>query len=162
MSNTDYETDLAELLAELSAVQTELLEVLTDKRDRMVDADLDGMVEIQSRERQLGQRLQACQQRRAELLANAKQEGRPASDIRQLTASLPGEKAGALGKQAKEASARARLLQHHSLTNWVLAQRTLLHLSHLIEIIATGGRLQPTYGGSEVVHASGTLVDQEA
>ncbi|MCU0373434.1 MAG: hypothetical protein MUE56_09370, partial [Ignavibacteria bacterium] len=29
-----------------------------------------------------------------------------------------------------------RLLQHQSLTNWVLAQRSMLHLSQLLEIIA--------------------------
>ena len=45
-----------------------------------------------------------------------------------------------------EAAERSRLLQHQSLTNWVLVQRSLLHLSQLIEIIATGGRPKPTYG----------------
>ena len=62
----------------------------------------------------------------------------------------------------KEATARMRLLQHQSLANWVLAQRSLLHVSQLIEIIATGGRMQPTYGDKESVHARGSLVNQEA
>ena len=57
---------------------------------------------------------------------------------------------------------RMDLLQHHSLANWVLAQRSLLHISQLLEIIATGGRLRPTYGKSEPVLARGALVDQEA
>jgi hypothetical protein len=55
-----------------------------------------------------------------------------------------------------------RLLQHQSLANWVLAQRSLLHVSQLIEIIATGGRMQPTYGDKESVHARGSLVNQQA
>ena len=55
-----------------------------------------------------------------------------------------------------------RILQHHSLANWVLAQRSLLHVSQLLEIIATGGRMQPTYGDSESVHARGSLVNHEA
>jgi hypothetical protein len=55
-----------------------------------------------------------------------------------------------------------RLLQHHSLTNWVLAQRSLLHITQLLEIVATGGRLQPTYGKGASSHARGALVDQEA
>jgi hypothetical protein len=59
-----------------------------------------------------------------------------------------------------EARRRARLLQHQSLTNWVLVQRTLLHLSHVVEIIATGGRMQPTYGKGAPVSAGGILVDQ--
>jgi hypothetical protein len=55
-----------------------------------------------------------------------------------------------------------RLLQHQSLTNWVLAQRAVLHVSQLLEIIATGGRLQPTYGDGDTLHNRGSLVDQEA
>jgi len=54
------------------------------------------------------------------------------------------------------------LLQHHSLVNWVVIQRTLLHLSQMLEIIATGGRLQPTYGKGESSTASGTLMDWAA
>jgi hypothetical protein len=52
-----------------------------------------------------------------------------------------------------------RLLQNQSITNWVLAQRSLLHVSQLLEIIATGGRLQPTYGEGETVNAVGSLQD---
>ena len=48
-----------------------------------------------------------------------------------------------------------RLLQHHSLTNWVLVQRTLIHLSQVLEIIATGGRLKPTYGKDDSADSGG-------
>ena len=57
---------------------------------------------------------------------------------------------------------RMRLLQTGLLTNWLLAQRTLLHISQLLEIIATGGRIQPTYVVSESVQSRGALLDQEA
>jgi hypothetical protein len=43
-----------------------------------------------------------------------------------------------------------RVLQHHSLANWVLAQRRLLHVAQSLEIIATGGRMRPTYGDTEL------------
>jgi hypothetical protein len=62
--------------------------------------------------------------------------------------------------QLKHTAARARLLQHQSLANWVLAQRTVLHLSQMLEIIATGGRLQPTYGKENSAATGGSLVDQ--
>jgi hypothetical protein len=52
------------------------------------------------------------------------------------------------------------MLQHQSLANWVLVQRTLLHLSQLIEIVATGGEKPPTYQRSGPVAASGALVDR--
>jgi hypothetical protein len=55
-----------------------------------------------------------------------------------------------------------RLLQHHSLANWVLAQRSLLHVAQMLEIIATGGRLQPTYGNGESSMSGGALVDHQA
>ena len=64
--------------------------------------------------------------------------------------------------QVNEAAAQMRLLQHQSLTNWVLAQRSILHLSQLLEIIATGGQLQPTYGRGDSPTPSGALVDKEA
>jgi hypothetical protein len=51
-----------------------------------------------------------------------------------------------MAREARENAARMRVLQHHSLVNWVLAQRALLHVSQLLEIIATGGRTQPNYG----------------
>jgi hypothetical protein len=41
-------------------------------------------------------------------------------------------------------------------------QRTLLHLSQLIGIIATGGQSLPTYGKGADCRASGALVDRAA
>ena len=95
-------------------------------------------------------------------LAHARQEGLPGESVSKLATRVGGGKPGKLGQQVKESAARMRLLQHHSLANWVLAQRSLLHVSQLLEIIATGGRLQPTYGEGETVHAVGSLVNQEA
>ena len=55
-----------------------------------------------------------------------------------------------------------RLLQHESLTNWVLAQRTLLHLSQMVEIIATGGHTKADIWKSREPGARGALVDRAA
>jgi hypothetical protein len=55
-----------------------------------------------------------------------------------------------------------RLLHHQSLANWVLAQRTLLHIAQMLEIVATGGRLQPTYDPANVSSPGGALVDHAA
>jgi hypothetical protein len=75
---------------------------------------------------------------------------------------LPQSERQKLTPTMREATARMRLLQHHSLTNWVLVQRTLIHLSQMLEIIATGGRLKPTYGKDDSVNSGGFLVDQAA
>jgi hypothetical protein len=158
----NWEQELATLLGELSSVQDELLSVLIAKKDSLAGADLEALGDLQARELALGERLQACHLRRGELLAAAKEQNLPGDSLGQLAATLPTRQRDKLGKQVKESQAQTRLLQNQSITNWVLAQRSLLHVSQLLEIIATGGRLQPTYGEGETVHSVGSLVNQEA
>lgn len=142
-TEVDWERELADLLAELSSVQDDLLEVLSEKRGRMASGDMAGMNALASREAQLCDRLEACHRERSRLLHSAASCGLPGDSMTSLASALPGHPAG-LDKQVKEASQRMRLLQHPGLTNWVLAQRTLLHLSQLLEAIASGERVQPT------------------
>ena len=153
---------MAEFLNDLLAVQDELLEILTKKRELMVASDLEGLSAIGPQEEKLVSRLQECISRREQLLARAKQEGLPAASIKSLSRALPKNQRESLQERVRLARSRTRLLEHHSLTNWVLVQRSLIHLSQLLEIIATGGRLQPTYGKGEPVNSSGALVDRAA
>ena len=157
-----WESAVVELLNELSNVQSELLDVLTAKRDCMAAGDLEGMTGLQPREQQLSDRLESCHQRRAEILREAAAHGLAVRNLEDLAASLDADREGKLRKQVKHTADRMRLLQHQSLTNWVLAQRALLHLSQMLEIIATGGRMQPTYGKDRAITARGALVDREA
>ena len=159
---TSWESELAKLLNDLLAVQDELLGILTRKREMLLASDTDGLAAIGAEEERLIGSLQECMKRREELLARASQEGLPSASIRALTRSLPQAPRDQLHRQAQLARSRARLLKHHSLTNWVVVQRTLIYLSQMLEIIATGGRLQPTYGEGEPVHTSGALVDRAA
>ena len=161
-ASLNWEKELATLLEELSSVQEELLSVLEAKKDCLAAADIEKLPQLQVRELALGERLQACHQRRGELLAAAKEQTLPGTSLRQLAATFSTQQREKLGKQVKEAEGRTRLLQNQCITNWVLAQRSLLHVSQLLEIIATGGRLQPTYGDGETVHSVGSLVNQEA
>ncbi len=157
-----WETEIGELLAELSDVQRALLETLHEKRRILATNNHQALTAMTAREHALIDRLQACHDRRQQLLTRAADEGVPADSIRSLSGRLPAESRGRLQASIREAADRSRLLQHQSLTNWVLVQRTLLHLSQMIEIIATGGRPRPTYGkGSDRAH-SGALVDRAA
>ena len=158
----NWEHELTDLLNGLSAVQTELLEVLGEKRRYLVTSDVDALAALQPREQDLLDRLQSCHDRRGELLDRAAAEGLPNESVRQLASSLGADERGDLSDRIDEAAGRARLVQHHSLTNWVLVQRTLIHLSQMLEIIATGGRLKPTYGKDGRTDAGGSLVDQAA
>ena len=154
-----WEAEFADLLGELSAVQTDILGLLAEKRAVLMRADGDSLTAINEREELLVGRLQHCLERRLKLLARAADEGRSAPNLRILAQSLPPMQRRQLTPQLDEASRRARALQHESLTNWVIAQRTLIHLSQLLEIIATGGRLQPTYGREAPV-STGALLNQ--
>jgi hypothetical protein len=162
MSLATLEADLIALLDELSAAQTELLDVLQTKRTALMAADQPALEALQAREEGLIVRLEACHQRRLELLALASRQGRPAPNLRCLARHLPSDQRRKIDPQLAQTRSQARLLQHHSLTNWVIAQRTLLHLAQLLELIATGGRSRPTYGKDESTTTSGSLVDQAA
>jgi hypothetical protein len=162
-TSVDWEMEIGRLLEDLSSAQQELLEVLGHKRALLARGDVPGLAAIQHRELSLVERLKACQARRGELLALAKEEERPADSIATLAASLPAPRGAKLGKQVKDSRLQMRLLQNETLTNWVLAQRLLLHVSQMVEIIATGGRMKPTYAeGDSSLHARGALVNDEA
>jgi flagellar biosynthesis/type III secretory pathway chaperone len=158
----DFEAEITGLLDQLTSVQSELLDVLAKKRTALATANMSALTELQPREENLSSRLLECQNRRTSLLAEAKKEGRPCENVARLANSTSHGKTSKLGNQVKESAARMRILQHQSLGNWVLAQRSLLHVSQLLEIIATGGQMRPTYGDKESVHARGSLVNQEA
>lgn len=156
-----WESELASLLGDLLAVQEELLGLLMRKRELLAAADIEGLMALGPQVQRLTAALQGCLERRQKLLDRARAEGKPASSLRALAGAAPRAERQRLGQSVSLAASRARLLRHHCITNWVVVQRTVLHLAQLLEIIATGGKLQPTYG-REAVHASGALVDRAA
>jgi hypothetical protein len=156
----DWEQPLSDLLGELSATQTELLEVLDKKRKLLVASDQEGLLALQPDEQRLAERLEACQQRRQGLLDQAQQQGLPHRDLTSLTGALPDPARRTLRPVVRAARQQSRLVQHQSLTNWVLVQRTLLHLSQMVEIIATGGEKPPTYEKSGPSAVGGALMDR--
>ena len=159
---TSWEIEIAQLLNDLLVVQDDLFANLAKKRDLLIAGDIAGLSAMSAEEEQLIARFQQCIDRRQQLLDRAAQEGLPAKNIRSLTEAMPPERRGDLPNRIVQMNSRARLLQHHSFTNWLVIQRNLMHLSQMLEIIATGGRLQPTYGKGEPVNASGSLVDRAA
>ena len=156
-----WEQEIAGLLSMLSETQGDLLNLLAEKRDLLLASDSEGLATIAEREEEIAARLGACHDRRGELLEKAAEEGLPSDSIRSLAAALPQQESDpSLTPRIEDARLQARLLQHQSLTNWVLVQRTILHLSQILEIIATGGRPQPTYGKGSSSLSSGSLIDQ--
>jgi hypothetical protein len=160
--NDNLESDIGELLSELADVQTALLGTLNEKRLHLAAGDQAALTAMAGREQELATRLQACHERRQELLAQAGAKGLPSDSIESLSGGLPAASRDRVRASIREAAGRTQLLQHQSLANWVLVQRSLLHLSQLIEIIATGGQPKPTYGKGSDRAASGALVDRAA
>jgi len=157
---------LTEFLADLLDVQDQLLAMLSEKRAAMLAGNLDALAEFRSREEDLGRRLEDCHRRRKQLLAAAGDSGLPAANLKQLAARLEGTASEPpplpFSTPFSTAAEKLALLRHESLTNWVLAQRSLLHVSQMMEIIATGGRPQPTYDKDSPYSARGALVDGAA
>ena len=158
---TALETQLADLLQELLDLQKETLQMLEQKRQLLRQGDVDALASTGEPEQALLRRWEACLQRREELLAQGSAQRLPAQNLERLTAALPRPQREKLGKQVKLAKSQARLLQHQALTNWVVVHRCLLHLSQLLEILATGGHPEPTYGKDHSSLSCGALVDQE-
>jgi hypothetical protein len=160
MTDINWESELAGLLERLSAAQRELLSLLAIKRQLIVQRDHQSLAGLATREGELAEELKACQRRRQELLAQADAEGLPGGSLSDLSAALPKAAAARLRGPVDEARDRAKLIRHECLTQWVAVQRSVLHLSQMLEIIATGGRSQPTYGKGVAAQRGGALMDQ--
>lgn len=159
-STASWETQLAALLQRLSTAQRELLSLLATKRKLIVERNHQALASLAAREQQLGEELQACHAERQRMLAAADAEGLPHESLADLSTALPGAASKQIGASVAEARRQAHLIRNECLTQWVAVQRTVLHLSQLLEIIATGGRQQPTYGRDRAVDRGGALIDQ--
>ena len=156
----DLASELAELLSRLTEAQRELLGLLDRKRSCLTQRDSAGLAELIPAEQRLCTELQACHDRRQELLALASAEGLRADSIRVLADTLPQGKSQEVKQSIDTARTQSHLLRHQAMAQWVAMQRTMLHLSHMVEIIATGGHLKPTYGKGAAAIPGGSLMDQ--
>ena len=148
---------------ELSVIQDATLEFLKRKGDLLGKSDTQGLARIADEELTVMERLQDVFEQRYQLLQQAKDADLPGDTLESLTARLDKETPGSsLEERCRESIRKSRLLQHQSFTNWILAQRTAVHLSQLIEIIGTKGKPSPTYNrhhNKEKSYTGGTLVD---
>ncbi len=156
-----WESNLHELLDDLGNVQESLLTLLAEKRRCLAKHDWQALDATQQQEATLLQRLEACHSRRQQLIDQAQQTVPHVQSLRQLAALIPDQSDHTSSRRVQQLSGRMRLLQHESLTNWVLAQRSLLHLAQMLEVFASGGRLKPTYGRETLPLSQGAIVDQE-
>lgn len=158
----EWEQELADFLRYLSDIQGDLIAILIRKRECLASADAEGLTSLAPQERRIEEQLRECLGRRAELLKKAQEAGWSGDDLRTVAGNMGADQR--LGKFITEATYKSRLAQIHNLVNWMLNQRALIHLSQLIEIIATRGQGRPTYNNEprkSFQEAKGTLVDQQ-
>lgn len=158
----DWESQIVSLLNDLTTTQDEMLGLLGRKRDVMAQGLTEQMTAMEPKEHELRDRLEACHDRRNDLLKTAARAGMPSDSLKELARAVPSKNTGELEEKIAESTSKIRLLQHESMANWVVAQRAVLHLAEIIEILATGGKQKPTYENGESSASRGNLVDQEA
>jgi hypothetical protein len=164
------ETELATFLTELSAVQEQTLSLLQRKGDMLAKSDVKGLEAIAGEEETAIARLQACLDRREQLLKAAGEQGVTCHSLETLSEQIareaePQSPAKELPRQIRGTAHQARLLQHQGLTNWVVTQRTMIHLSQMLEIVATRGKGHSTYNrvcSKEIGPVGGVIVDESA
>ena len=158
--DTPLDTELAAYLQDLSAVQDKTLDVLVRKRQMLMEADTEGWPPWERKRPGWWRASRSVLIGGRNCSTGAATKGSPrTASARYAPTAGPAQQRPLLPDSPSFSP--CRLLQHHSLTNWVLVQKTLIHLSQLLEIIATGGRLQPTYSRDEAVRPPGALVDRE-
>ena len=99
-----------------------LLGILDRKRECCSRAIPAGLSALLPEEEELCVELQACHDRRQQLLAQAAADGMPADSIRSLAGKLPRGGTQSLRQSLDEASQRSRLLRHQSMAQWVAVQ----------------------------------------
>ena len=155
--------DILQYLSELSAVQERTLSVLCRKQELLVKPNRDALAVVASEEQEVLTQLRQCVVRRKEILATARQQGHEAGSIQSLCERTLPPHSECL-RLVEEAMRRSRLIQLQSRTNWVMTQKSLIHLSQMLEIIATRGQGKPTYHrhGDKETGSSGGFVDRVA
>ncbi|MCL2303751.1 MAG: flagellar protein FlgN [Planctomycetaceae bacterium] len=156
-------TQIQEFLDKLSVVQDATLDFLKRKGDLLGKSDAKGLTEIADEEQTVMDRLHGVFELRHQILQQAKEADLPSDTLESLAARLDKENPGnALEERCRDSIQKSRLLRHQSLANWVLAQRTAIHLSQLIEIIGTKGKPNSTYSrhhNKEKSYTGGSIVD---
>ena len=153
-------TKLIDFLKQLAAAQKATLHILQKKQTLLVKLAPQALAAIEVEEQSALEQLRSALEKREEVLQAAKQEGIHVDSIPMLCDRLF-PKNFEIRKLLDRANSRSRRLRFVALTNWTMSQKSMIHLSQLLELIETRGQGKATYKptkGSE----GGGLVDRVA
>ena len=154
-AHDSWDGKLATYLQDLVDAQGELLAFLRRRRETLVSGEPEATTALNAEETQLAERLGELHQRRAALMTEA---GDPAS--LEDAARRRGSDA-APGGLWEDARRNVGLLRHECVVNWLLTQRTLLHVSQLLQRVFRGDATYSAAGKPSQAQG-GTLLDHQA
>jgi hypothetical protein len=157
---------VADYLDEYLDVQQALLDVMTAKLDVKTKRSLEEARALDAQEAVLVERLQVCVEKRQGLLADPELNAAGEPTLKRIVESVASsnEDAGdaTIFRRFDAAEKNNRELRMRSVSAWVLAQRSVVHWSQMLEIVAAQGQNVPTYKRDRKLRSRGALIDQEA
>ncbi|MDR0869529.1 MAG: flagellar protein FlgN [Planctomycetaceae bacterium] len=147
----------------LTAVQEKTLAVLQQKQSALVKPDRNVLSTLAAEEQEVLELLQQTRNEREQILTAAQQRGLNAGSV-QTVCEQVFEQQTEWKPLVDSLQERSRQIQFASLTNWTMSQKSLVHLTQILEFIETRGEGKTTYCLSKNVPAvtGGGFIDKAA
>ncbi|MDR2439597.1 MAG: flagellar protein FlgN [Planctomycetaceae bacterium] len=158
------EHEVITFLNQLATVQEKILDVLKKKQSLLVKPDKEALATITAEEEQTLMLLQQSLDHREKILEFAKEQGYKVDSIRMLCEQIF-PKPNEWRLLINAAQNRNQQIRYLALANWTVSQKSLIHLTQILEIIETRGQGKTTYKpqkGKEIQSSGGGFVDRVA
>ncbi|MDR1480452.1 MAG: flagellar protein FlgN [Planctomycetaceae bacterium] len=133
-----------DFLDQLSAIQELAITVLREKQFLLVNAERSALDAIAVRENELLVQLKNIQDKRKAILQRAEKNGIKTDSIATLCEQMFPNNID-LRRRIDAAKQRSRQIHIIALSNWTMTQRSITHLSQIMELIETRGLGKTTY-----------------
>ncbi|MDR1385872.1 MAG: flagellar protein FlgN [Planctomycetaceae bacterium] len=160
-----WQHQLSKFLKSLLSAQQETITLLERKQSLFAANDLTAIETMIPQERQAAETLQQCLAERQKLLQDAAAEGLPSESVGMLARAVVPDQDEEFWRIFRTTQYQSSLLRQHNITNWVVTQRGLLHISQMLDIIAARGQPRPTYTrnhSKNIGTTGGSLMDRKA
>lgn len=137
--------EVRQLLPELEATQSEFADLFVNKRQALIAARSDELLQLADSEAELAKRLHAHLGRRQKILLQARRAGLPSDSIVALVAHIAGDLQEQLESQIERIREMAKSLRRESWIQWIIAHRTCSLYSEIKNLIAHCGEKDPIY-----------------
>ncbi|MDR0337089.1 MAG: flagellar export chaperone FlgN [Planctomycetaceae bacterium] len=151
-------------LNQLATVQEKILDVLTKKQTLLVKPEKESLETMTTEEEHSLILLQQSLDHRKKILESAQKQGFNADSIQTLCEQIfPNPREWRMLINA--AQNRNRQIRYLALANWTVSQKSLIHLTQILEMIETRGQGNTTYKpqkGQKKHSSGGGFVDRVA